>query len=44
VARLAAVQDTYRALSTELTLDEWQGRGRGPRYVSNVMRLTATLQ
>jgi cardiolipin synthase len=44
VARLAQVQDDYRSLSKELTLDEWQARGRGPRYVDNVMRLTATLQ
>src|SRR4051812_36301126 len=44
VARLARVQDTYRALSTELTLADWQGRSRGSRYVDNVMRLTATLQ
>ena len=44
VARLAQVQDTYRALSTELTLDAWRGRTRGQRYVDNVMRLTATLQ
>ena len=44
VARLAQVQDTYRALSTELTLEEWRGRGRGQRYLDNVMRLTATLQ
>jgi cardiolipin synthase len=44
VARLAQVQDTYRALSTELTLADWQARGRGSRYVDNVMRLTATLQ
>jgi cardiolipin synthase A/B len=44
VARLAQVQDTYRALSTELTLADWQARSRGSRYVDNVMRLTATLQ
>ena len=44
VARLAQVQDTYRSLSTELTLDDWQQRGRGPRYLDNLMRLTATLQ
>ncbi len=44
VARLAQVQDTYRALSTELTLAEWQARKRGSRYLDNVMRLTATLQ
>lgn len=44
VARLGEVQDTYRALSTELTLDAWLGRSRGHRYVDNLMRLTATLQ
>ena len=43
VARLAQVQDTYRALSTELTLDEWRKRTRGQRYLDNLMRLTATL-
>jgi cardiolipin synthase A/B len=44
VARLAQVQDTYRSLSKELTLDDWRARGRGDRYVDNVMRLTAKLQ
>jgi cardiolipin synthase A/B len=44
VARLGEVQDTYRSLSTELTLDVWQDRGRGQRYLNNLMRLTATLQ
>lgn len=44
VARLARVQDTYRSLSTELTLDEWRRRTRGQRYVDNLMRLTATIQ
>lgn len=44
VARLARVQDTYRSLSTELTLEAWSGRTRGQRYVDNLMRLTATLQ
>jgi len=44
VARLAKVQDVYRSLSTELTLDEWRARSRGDRYLDNVMRLTATLQ
>ena len=43
-SRLAQVQDTYRSLSTELTLDEWQRRTRGQRYLDNVMRLTAALQ
>ena len=44
VARLGQVQDTYRSLSTELTLDEWRQRTRGQRYVDNLMRLTATIQ
>jgi cardiolipin synthase len=44
VSRLMQVEDTYRALSTELTLDEWRKRTRGQRYLDNLMRLTATLQ
>ncbi|MCB0895047.1 MAG: cardiolipin synthase [Nocardioidaceae bacterium] len=44
VARMSEVQDTYRALSTELTLDEWVSRSRGQRYLDNLMRLTATMQ
>ena len=44
VARLCAVQDSYRALSHELTLAEWLGRSPGAKYVDNVMRLTAALQ
>jgi cardiolipin synthase len=44
VARLEQVQDTYRSLSTELTLEGWVGRRRSQRYVDNLMRLTATLQ
>lgn len=44
VSRLEKVQDTYRSLSTELTLDAWHQRPRGRRYIDNLMRLTATLQ
>jgi cardiolipin synthase len=44
VRRLAAVQDGYRELSAELTLDDWRARGRGAAYLDNVMRLTAALQ
>jgi cardiolipin synthase len=44
VARLSRVQDTYRSLSTELTLDAWRQRTRGQRYIDNLMRLTATIQ
>jgi cardiolipin synthase len=44
VERLREVQDTYRSLSTELTVEEWRRRGWGSKYVDNVMRLTAALQ
>ncbi len=44
VRRLREVQDEYRSLSRELTLEEWRGRSRGAAYVDNVMRLTAALQ
>ncbi len=44
VERLREVQDDYRALSTELTLPEWEQRPRRTKYVDNVMRLTAALQ
>jgi cardiolipin synthase len=44
VARLSEVQDHYRALSTELTLDEWVQRSRKDTYLDNLMRLTATIQ
>ncbi len=44
VERLREVQDDYRALSTELTLPEWERRPRRTKYVDNVMRLTAALQ
>jgi cardiolipin synthase len=44
VSRLRAVEDKYRVLSRELTLEEWAGRPWRSRYVDNVMRLTAALQ
>jgi cardiolipin synthase len=44
VARMRAVEDTYRSLSRELTREEWAARSRGSRYVDNVMRLTSALQ
>ena len=44
VATMREVQDTYRAMCAELTLDEWVSRGRKATYVDNVMRLTAALQ
>jgi cardiolipin synthase A/B len=44
VAAVRRVEDRYRALSRELTLQEWSQRGPGRRYVDTVMRLTAALQ
>ena len=38
------VEDHYRSLSHELTLDEWRRRPLAKRYVDNVMRLTSALQ
>ena len=38
------MQDHYRELSTELTLDDWLGRSRKDTYLDNLMRLTATIQ
>ena len=44
VGRLRAVEDTYRDLSHELSVEEWAGRPRRLKYVDNVMRLTSALQ
>ena len=44
VSAMREVEDTYRSLSHELTIQEWSQRSRGKRYVDNVMRLTAGLQ
>ena len=44
VGRIRAVEDSYRAMSKELTLEAWLSRSRGSAYVDNVMRLTAALQ
>jgi cardiolipin synthase A/B len=44
VADLQAVADGYRAVSRELSLDEWRQRPKGQRYVDNVMRLVSALQ
>jgi cardiolipin synthase len=38
------VEDQYRSLSHELTLEEWQRRPLQKRYIDNVMRLTSALQ
>jgi cardiolipin synthase len=44
VSRVREVENTYRGLSRELTLEEWLTRSRGSAYADNVMRLTAALQ
>ena len=44
VDQLKVVQDRYRSLSTELTLDAWRSRSFGQRALDNLMRLTATVQ
>ena len=44
VARFRKVEDDYRALSRELSLEEWQQRSPWQRYLDNTMRLTAALQ
>ena len=44
VAEMSKVEDTYRAMSKELMLEDWLARSRGSAYKDNVMRLTAALQ
>ncbi|GAA1526302.1 cardiolipin synthase [Nocardioides humi] len=44
VAKMRRIEDTYRALSKELTLAAWDERSPGTKYVDNVARLTAALQ
>ena len=44
VARFRKVEDDYRALSRELTIEEWRQRSKVQRYLDNTMRLTAALQ
>lgn len=44
VEALSEVVDEYRAISEELTLEEWIARPRSHRWVDNVFRLTSALQ
>jgi cardiolipin synthase len=44
VDAMREVEDAYRSLSRELTMEEWSQRPSRLRYVDNVMRLTAGLQ
>ncbi|MDO4760651.1 MAG: cardiolipin synthase [Corynebacterium sp.] len=44
IAQLAQLTQEYKAKSIELTLEEWNKRSWGRRYLDNVMRLTSALQ
>jgi cardiolipin synthase len=44
VKRLRAIEDEYRSLSRELTLDEWRKQPRRSKVLDNVARITATVQ
>ena len=44
VRQVREVEDTYRAMCSELTLSDWLARTRRSAYADNVMRLTAALQ
>lgn len=44
VRQLREVEDSYRAVSRELTLEEWMQRPVGGRVLDNVARLSATVQ
>jgi len=44
LTQLREIEDAYRAVSRELTLEEWNERSRAVRVVDNLMRLTAGLQ
>lgn len=44
VAEMRTIEDRYRAVSKELTLEEWLQRSFGQRYLDNVFRLTSALQ
>ncbi|MCE5288399.1 MAG: cardiolipin synthase [Nocardiaceae bacterium] len=44
VKRLREVEDGYRAISPQLTSEEWARRPAVKKYVDNVMRLSSALQ
>lgn len=44
VNSMRAVENSYRAISRELKLEDWMRRPMRAKYVDNVARLTATLQ
>ena len=44
VAQMREVEDMYRSLSREMTLEEWKKRPLSQRWLDNVMRLTSAVQ
>jgi cardiolipin synthase A/B len=44
VARMREVEDMYRSMSHEMTLEEWNKRPLSQRWFDNVMRLTSAVQ
>ncbi|MNR58522.1 cardiolipin synthetase [compost metagenome] len=44
VDRMRAVEDSYRAASTELLLEDWLRRPVGEVALDNLARLTSSLQ
>ena len=44
VAKMREVEDMYRSLCREMTLEEWKKRPLTKRWVDNVMRLTSAVQ
>ena len=44
VAEMRKVEDMYRSLSRELTLEDWKKRSLSQRWFDNVMRLTSAVQ
>jgi cardiolipin synthase len=44
VDQVKAVEDRYRALSRELSAEEWARRGFGRSVIDNLMRLTSAVQ
>ena len=44
VTALRRLEDSYRAASRELTLDEWMQRPLGAKVLDNIARLTSAVQ
>ena len=44
VAQMREVEDMYRSMSREMTLEEWKKRPLSQRWFDNVMRLTSAVQ